>query len=122
MLAIHRLQVVQECLKQHISKTQRGCSTESSPESSLHDVALSIIAEYLRRPEFKYTLPVFLSEACHSRHTSHPLTSKAFHEHLGVSDQSSLGRLLASYASEQPPEAAKGKPSAKPNPLVQVCC
>jgi hypothetical protein len=66
--------------------------------SSLHGLAHSIVAEYLKDPELKYTLPVYLSETCHSQQESRPLTVQSLCEALGISNESLLDKAFATHA------------------------
>ena len=100
---------VQTCLKGRICEWQNVCPVDSRHENPRQALAHSIIAEHLERTAgLKYTLPVFLSETCHSCRAAFPLTAENVCEQLGISAHSPVGSFLAAHARAQTPDATRG--------------
>ena len=104
---------VQECLKGRLCEGQRDCPVVSRHEEHRQALAHSIIAEHLEATaRLKYTLPVFLSETCHSNRAASPLTAKNLCEQLSISADSPVGGFLASHALSQIPATGGEQTSA----------
>ena len=99
---------VQKSLKERLSKGQSVCPVatrhEDPPPSSQQALAHSIIVEHLDGTAgLRYTLPVFLSETCHSCHSCRsalPFTAEILCEQLGISAHSPVGSFLTAHASD----------------------
>ena len=100
---------MQECLKQHLSAGQNGPQDWESTGSTLPELAHCITTEYLEGAQLRYTLPVFLSETCQTRQSSHVLTPHSVLKQLGISEASSFGRAFTSYAPGQPHASGQGE-------------
>ena len=113
---------MQECLKGWTCKGQSVCPVGSRHEVPRQALAHSIIAEHLEGTAgLKYTLPVFLSETCHSCRAAFPLTAEDICEQLGIGLHSPVGSFLAAHAPAQTHDATRGGQRSAAIMLCMTC-
>ena len=113
---------VQNCLKGRLCEGQSVCPVTSRYEEHRPALAHSIIAEHMEGTAgLRYTLPVFLSETCHSSCAAFPLTAKSLCEQLGISVHSPVGSFLAAHESTQTPDATEGEQRPAAIMLCMTC-
>ena len=113
---------VQSCLKGRLCKGQSVCPVTSRYEEHRQALAHSIIAEHMEiTAGLRYTLPVFLSETCHSSRAAFPLTAKNLCERLGISVHSPVGSFLAAHEPTQTPDATGGEQRPATIMLCMIC-
>lgn len=105
---LESINLLQECLKQHLLAGRNGSQDWDSTGCSLPELAHCITTEYLESAQLRYTLPVFLSETCQTRQSSHVPTTTSVLKQLGISEASSFGRAFTSSAASHLHASGRG--------------